>query len=258
MCGIAGFLTPADDESAIRQMVDALLHRGPDDTGFALLQCADGRPAGRFGHRRLSILDLSVASHQPMWSADRRFCLIYSGEIYNYRALRDRLEKAGMEFRTSGDTEVLLAGWMAEGASFLAKLRGMFAFAIWDSRTARAFLVRDAFGIKPLYYAATGSGLIFASEVRALLASGKIPRSISASAIRSYLNAGSVAEPTAIISGVLSVPPGCVLEIDCAGSVPAIQEPRRFASPLPVPGDPGYEARPTPTVADLRAVLRNS
>ena len=130
MCGIAGVFSSRDRRNDVVGMRDVLTHRGPDDSGVSALTGTEGRTVGWFGHTRLSIVDLSPAGHQPMYTPDERLCITFNGEIYNYAALRDDLEKAGTEFRGHSDTEVLLRGWEAEGHAFLNKLRGMFAFAI--------------------------------------------------------------------------------------------------------------------------------
>ena len=145
-------------------MRDALAHRGPDGKGLYL----DG--ALGLGHRRLSIIDLSEAASQPMLSPDGRVALVYNGEIYNFRELRRELEKAGWTFRTRSDTEVLIAGYAVWGIRRMAeRIDGMAAFALWDSREKRLFLVRDRFGVKPLYLWRTQTRLAFASEIKAFL-----------------------------------------------------------------------------------------
>src|SRR5215211_6384844 len=156
MCGIAGALGPGDCESRVTEMSAMLMHRGPDDCGHAMLEDRNGRVAGVFGHRRLAILDLTAAGHQPMFSADGRYCLNYNGEIFNFPELRRELESEGAVFRSHCDTEAILLGWALLGSAFLSRLRGMFALAIWDKHLGRCYLARDAFGIKPLYYADTG------------------------------------------------------------------------------------------------------
>ena len=166
MCGIAGYLNldgaPAS-ETVAHDMAQMLGHRGPDDAG----QFADGAVA--FGHTRLSIIDLSAAGHQPMTTEDGRFTITYNGEIYNFRELRQDLEKRGVVFRSRSDTEVLLKGFAAWGDAVVQRLNGMFAFAVWDNRDARLFLARDRYGVKPLYVARAGNTVLFASEIKAFL-----------------------------------------------------------------------------------------
>ena len=256
MCGIAGAFAWHDMESAVRSVTDALRHRGPDDVGMETLRSPEGVMRGTFGHRRLAILDLSSAGHQPMVSADGRYCLTYNGEIYNFRELRTDLESEGANFRGTGDTEVLLAGWVMYGTRILEKLRGMFAFAIWDRNEEKGYLARDAFGIKPLYITESGGAVLFASEIRALLESRCIPRHMSREAVASYLAAGSVAEPLTIIDGVRAVPAGCVVEIAYNSVDVSIDRITRFASALPYGDDtqPGASSGAAP----IRDALRDS
>ncbi|HEV2733539.1 MAG TPA: asparagine synthase (glutamine-hydrolyzing) [Longimicrobiaceae bacterium] len=213
MCGIAGAFGPGRTGDPVARMAGALSHRGPDDSGFAELRAPGGARGGTLVHRRLSILDLSSAGHQPMRTPDGRYTLVYNGEIYNFQALRAELEAEGERFASHSDSEVLLLGWARHGRAFLPRLRGMFAFAVWDERTGTGALVRDPFGIKPLYLAEAGGALLFASEVRAVLASGLVPRVLSAGGVRSFLATGSVAEPFTAVEGVTALPAGTVLEV---------------------------------------------
>jgi asparagine synthase (glutamine-hydrolysing) len=211
MCGICGVVgTERKDEAAIavRRMLAAIHHRGPDEEGFL------ERPSVALGMRRLSIIDLAGGS-QPVWNEDGRVAVVFNGEIYNFRELRESLLSSGHSFRTHSDTEVIVHAYEEWGADCARKFRGMFAFAIWDGRTnpARMLFARDRLGIKPLYYARVSGVLVFASEVRALLASELVPREISPSAVESYVLFGSVAEPETIVAGVFSLPPGYLLAI---------------------------------------------
>lgn len=191
-------------------MTAALQHRGPDDEGFL---CHDPRTPGlALGMRRLSIIDLA-GGHQPIWNEARDIAVILNGEIYNYRELRDTLERCGHRFATRSDTEVLVHGWEEWGEDLLAELRGMFAFALLDLRRRHSarpmlFLARDPLGIKPLYYAESDGAVLFASEVRALAASGRFARRLSPDALTAYLLFGSVSEPVTLLEGVYSIPPG--------------------------------------------------
>src|SRR5690348_14906446 len=168
MCGIAGVFRPqsfatAEDQCAVERMVAAQTHRGPDDRGTF----REGRSV--LGHCRLSIVDLSAAGHQPMANEDNTIWVTYNGEIYNFEELKDSLQARGHRFRGHADTEVLIHGYEEWGIErLLSKLRGMFAFALYDSRNAALILARDRFGIKPLYFTVAGGALAFASEVRAL------------------------------------------------------------------------------------------
>ncbi len=191
-------------------MAAAMRHRGPDEEGFLI---GDARAPGlALGMRRLSIIDLA-GGQQPIWNETRDVAVIYNGEMYNYRELRERLTLLGHRFATNSDTEILVHAWEEWGEECLTELRGMFAFALLDLRGRFAtapllFLARDPLGIKPLYYAQTAEGFAFASEVRALLASGIVTRQISQDALTSYLLFGSASEPVSLVEGVFSLPPG--------------------------------------------------
>ena len=203
MCGISGTLG-LSDERVIQQMTEAMVHRGPDDQGIYL------DPVGKvaLGHTRLAIIDLSVAGHQPMSYNKERYWITFNGEIYNYKEIRAELEKHGHRFKSASDTEILLAAYAEWGASCLGYLRGMFAFAIWDKQDQELFLTRDRFGIKPLLYAQVGNTFLFASEIKALLASGLISRKVDKQAIWDYLSFGSVPQPRTILAQVNSLLPG--------------------------------------------------
>lgn len=191
-------------------MAAALQHRGPDEDGFLI---AEPRAPGlALGMRRLSIIDLP-GGHQPVWNENHDVAVIYNGEIYNYRELRERLLRSGHRFATQSDTEVLVHAWEEWGEDCLSELRGMFAFALLDLRERYAispilFLARDPLGIKPLYYTQTADGFAFASEVRALLAADRSLQKLSQDALTSYFLFGSVSEPVAMLEGVFSLPPG--------------------------------------------------
>jgi len=194
----------------MRAMTAAMRHRGPDEEGFL---AGDARAPGlALGMRRLSIIDLA-GGHQPAWNETKDVAVIFNGELYNYRDLRERLSLCGHRFATQSDTEILVHAWEEWGEDALTELRGMFAFALLDLRERYAtapilFLARDPLGIKPLYYAQTAEGFAFASEVRALLASGAVPKRLSQDAVTAYLLFGSVPEPVTLLEGVFSLPPG--------------------------------------------------
>ena len=217
MCGIVGQveLSGIVDPALLAAMRDTLAHRGPDDAGLWL--AADGR-AG-LGHRRLSFLDLSAAGRQPMPSEDERLWLVLNGEIYNHRELRRELEARGHRFRSSCDAEVVLHGYEEWGAAILPRLKGMFAFGIWDDRERELFLARDRFGIKPLYYLADGERLLFASEAKALLAHPAVPREVDWSAVCDYLVYRYVPSPKCIWKGLAKLPPASWLRLGRDGAV---------------------------------------
>ena len=207
MCGIAGIwnLRGGDAEGAVAAMLDAMPHRGPDGRGALAF---DGGAAGMV---RLALVDLSDRGQQPIWSADRRVAILFNGEMYNFRSERERLVRAGRQFQSGTDTEVILHLYLEFGLKFVERLRGMFALAIFDWRECSPgalpvmVLARGPLGIKPLYVAAPAGnpdGVMFASEVRALLASGLVPRRVDREGLSDFLSYGFINEPTTIIAGV--------------------------------------------------------
>lgn len=205
MCGLAGIVLSQQgrlDERVLLAMRDAQRHRGPDEAGAYL-----SKGVG-LGHRRLSIIDLSHGQ-QPMVDEAAGLALIYNGELYNFKSLRAELEGLGTVFTSHSDTEVLLRAWQQWGEECLPRLVGMFAFAVWDMRTQRIFLARDQIGIKPLYYGFTTSGdLVFASELKGLLAHPGVERRLDPQALEDYLAFGYVPDPKSIYRGIRKLPPG--------------------------------------------------
>lgn len=218
MCGLAGILTygenaaPADREELLR-MRDNMRFRGPDGAGSWL--SPDGRIA--LAHRRLAIIDLSQAGVQPMLDPETGNVIACNGEIYNYRALRAELEKAGARFRSDSDTEVLLKLYAAHGRAMLERLRGMYAFALWDAKQRGLLLVRDPFGIKPLYLADDGGTLRFASQVKALLVGGKTDTSPDAAGRVGFYLWGHIPEPFTLYKGIRALPAGTGLWVNVQG-----------------------------------------
>ena len=206
MCGIAG-QAGFSDEPSLRLMTQLLYHRGPDEGAIWL---APGGDAG-FGHRRLRVIDLSPSARQPMRSDDGRWTMTYNGEIFNYRALRDELRALGCHFRTASDTEVLLHGFMQWGPGVLEKLRGQFAFAVWDDSTRTLFAARDHLGIKPFYYVASDGRLSFASEAKALLAAHPECRAARWDLVPMYLAFLWVPGGETLFRGIRKLEPGCWL-----------------------------------------------
>jgi asparagine synthase (glutamine-hydrolysing) len=196
----------------VDRALDALAHRGPDDRGVEFISDERDGLTVAFAHRRLSVLDLSPAGHQPMRDEANGDWITYSGKVFNFRDVRRELVARGLRFRSESDTEVLLKGFGARGRDAIADWRGMFAFGFWNARRRSLTLVRDRLGIKPLYYYHGGDTFIFASEVRALLATGLTPRKISPPALDSFLAWGSVAQPLTVIENVHAVLPGHILE----------------------------------------------
>lgn len=212
MCGIAGFVpSPSMAEQSaldpVRSMTTRMSLRGPD---------AEGLWSGKgvvLGHRRLAILDLDARANQPMVSTDGRYAIVFNGEIYNFRELRRALQANGVAFRTTSDTEVLLALFAREGERMLPRLRGMFAFAIWDTQSRELFLARDPYGIKPLYYTRTREGLLFASQVKALLASGLVSTEREPAGLAGFYLWGSVPEPWTLFRDLFALPAGHWLRV---------------------------------------------
>ncbi|NQV69337.1 MAG: asparagine synthase (glutamine-hydrolyzing) [Pseudohongiella sp.] len=212
MCGLVGIISAFSvaDRSWLAIARDTMTHRGPDDAGE--WWAADGRVG--LAHRRLSILDLSPAGHQPMHLAKRGLAIVFNGEIYNFRELRAELEQRGYGFRSSSDTEVLLAAYDAWGTDCLSHLNGMFAFALYDARRQTVFLARDRAGEKPLFYRLAQGSLHFASELKALLADPSLPRRINQEALDCYLSMGFVPGERCILQGYNKLPPAHALEFD--------------------------------------------
>jgi asparagine synthase (glutamine-hydrolysing) len=217
VCGIHGVLQPRGDVRAgIDAMHAALAHRGPDGDGIA--------PAGDaiLGHRRLSIIDLSAAGAQPLWDVERRACIVFNGEVYNYRELRDECRAAGLEFHSTSDTEVIVNLYLLHGESSFAMLNGIFAFCLVDIRSSDSYLVRDRAGIKPLYYAQTPHGLVFASELGALIKSGLVEREVDHAALQAYTMLDFVPSPMSMLRGVRKLPGGMTLRLSRDGKIPVI------------------------------------
>ena len=263
MCGLAGIWSPAAsvDAAALaarcESMTAALRHRGPD----AAAAWTDSSAGLALGHRRLAILDLSPAGAQPMVSRNGRFVLVFNGEIYNFSSLRAEIEALGVPFRGHADTEVLLEACALWGISAtLERLNGMFAFALWDREARQLHLARDRIGEKPLYYGWSGSQLLFASELKALHASGEFKPTVNRNALTLYLRHGYVPEPHSIYQGIHKLPPGTSL---------TLTRPQRGVLPEPTPywqlsstivdaQRQGFESEPAAGIDALEAALRQS
>lgn len=213
MCGIAGYFTPDRNAGAasVQAMCDQIRHRGPDDDGYHL----DGGCA--IGMRRLSIIDLATG-HQPISNEDGTIWIVFNGEIYNYQELRAELIARGHRFATNSDTETLIHLYEQYGTDGLARLRGMFAYAIWDSRARRLLLVRDRFGKKPLYYAVLPEGLYFASELKCLRTTG-IPLDLDPEALRLYFRFSYIPDPFTPFQQVRKLEPGTWLTYSAEGNL---------------------------------------
>jgi asparagine synthase (glutamine-hydrolysing) len=243
MCGIAGIFhletAKPVDPARLERMCDAIAHRGPDGQGIWTA------PGVGLGHRRLSIIDVA-GSPQPMASPDGRAMLIFNGEIYNFRELRHELRAGGAEFRTDGDSEVILAAWQKWGPDCVSRLHGMFTFAIYDLAKRTLFLARDRLGVKPLFLAPLSDGsLAFASELKALLAHPLLRREVDPLAIEDYLAWGYVPDTRSILKGVSKLPAGHSLLLQCGKPMPA---PRQW-------WDVSFAERRKGKVEDLEAEL---
>ena len=218
MCGIVAIFSykneaPHVDDEELLRIREAMVSRGPDGKGIWV---SDNCKIG-MAHRRLAIIDLTIAGNQPMPSADETYCIVFNGEIYNYQALRVELKKKGYQFRSDSDTEVLLNLYSEKGSDMVNDLRGMYAFAIWDERKQGLFLARDPFGIKPLYYIDNGKTLRTASQVKALIKGGHIDTTPEPAGHVGFFLWGYVPEPFTLYKGVYALPAGSTLWIDNSG-----------------------------------------
>jgi asparagine synthase (glutamine-hydrolysing) len=209
MCGIAGLIGTEQgyiaDANEVHRMCQTIVHRGPDDEGIF----AEGR-AG-LGMRRLSIIDLS-SGHQPIHNENRDIWVVFNGEIYNFQALRRRLEDRGHRFYTNTDTEVIVHAYEEFGSDCVQELHGMFAFALWDQRQQKLLLARDRFGKKPLYYASSGGRLLFGSEIKAIFAAAPELASVDPEGVLSFFYFGYIPDPLTAFKQIRKLPPGHLLE----------------------------------------------
>ena len=222
MCGITGMFDTKGrreiDRDVLVRMNESQHHRGPDEVGVHV------EPGVGLGHRRLSIIDLSTGQ-QPLYNEDHSVCVVFNGEIYNYRELIPELTALGHVFRTRSDTEVIVHAWEAWGEACVTRFRGMFAFALWDRNRETLFLARDRLGVKPLQYAVLPDGmLIFGSELKSLLAHGGLARDIDPCAVEEYCALGYVAEPRTIFRGALKLAPACTLALRRGQPLPQPRE----------------------------------
>jgi len=219
MCGIAGIYNfqkpePVTHET-IKSMTDSIIHRGPDGEGQYI---SENKKIG-FGHRRLSIIDLSEAGAQPMHTKDKSISITFNGEIYNHKKLRKELESKGYQYHSKTDTETILYHYQEKGLDCIKDLEGMFAFAIWDNQKNRLFLVRDRIGIKPLYYTVHKGQFIFASEIKAILALKHIPRDVNEEALYHYLTFVNTPAPLTLFKDIYKLPAGHSLTVDEHGRI---------------------------------------
>lgn len=236
MCGIAGIVNFDGEPVApllLRKMTDAVAHRGPDGHGCYCDGCVG------LGHRRLAVLDLSPAGQQPMVSRDQRLALTYNGEVYNYQELRAELEAVGHSFRSRTDTEVVLNAWKEWGPGSVRRFNGMFAFALWDKREQTLFLVRDRYGIKPLYYASWAGSFLFGSEQKAILEHPAARRVVDKKALLEYFTFQNIFTNRTLLEGVTLLPPASIARVSADTPLPQVTRywDYRFREPER-PGDP--------------------
>jgi len=251
MCGICGIFDAGGGGvfhgPLVRRMASMIAHRGPDEEGYHVTRhCV-------LGHRRLKIIDLSPRGRQPMANEDGTIWVSFNGEIYNYLELRDGLIRRGHQFRSQTDTEVLVHLYEEKGENLLDDLNGMFAFALWDAKRGRLLLARDRFGKKPLYYFIDGSRLLFASEIKGIIADPSVPRQIDPEALSAYLSLGYVPCPASIFKGIQKLPPASwmTIEIDCAMHGLKIDGPHRYWTLRYQPDSRLTETECVPRIQDL-------
>src|SRR5215475_3709864 len=247
MCGIAGLLSlggkPVSQEE-VQLMCDAMVHRGPNDDGYY-----SGQEAV-IGMRRLSIIDIE-GGHQPVHNEDRTVWVVFNGEIYNFKTLRTSLERAGHRFYTDTDTEVIVHLYEQYGASCVDKMRGMFAFAVWDDRRKTLLLARDRLGIKPLFYTVVDGRLAFGSELKVILQLPEIKRELNAASVNYFFSAMCTPSSESIIQGVHKLPPGHILTVSARLGV-------RERQYWDVEFDPDYGKNEQYFVERLRDLLEES
>ncbi|MBK6552353.1 MAG: amidotransferase 1, exosortase A system-associated [Rhodocyclaceae bacterium] len=224
MCGITGIFDTRSkrdiDRAVLHRMNESQFHRGPDEGGLHV------EPGVGLGHRRLSIIDLSTGQ-QPLYNEDQSVCVVFNGEIYNYRELIPELQALGHVFHTKSDTEVIVHAWETWGERCVERFRGMFAFALWDRNQETLFLARDRLGVKPLFYALLDDGtFLFGSELKSILAHGGLKRDIDPLAVEEYFALGYVAEPRCIFRQARKLPPACTLKVRRGGT--PVAEPREY------------------------------
>ncbi|MGI8958660.1 MAG: asparagine synthase (glutamine-hydrolyzing) [Bryobacteraceae bacterium] len=250
MCGIAGYVSAAasaDSEAVLKRMTDVIAHRGTDDCGYYHDEHA------HLGHRRLSIIDVA-GGHQPMPNETRSHWLVYNGEIFNHGNIRPQLEQAGHRYRTRCDTETIIHAYEEFGPKSVDLFRGMFAYAIWDSKQRRLFAARDRLGIKPFYYHWDGRTFAFASEIKALLMHPAVHAELENQVLPEYLAFGYVSEERTLFRGIRKLMPGHHLTLDLGGTKPNLQIHQYWDVPLPAPS----KASEQELIGETRARLEES
>ncbi len=244
MCGIAGYLGPKFGPDVLQQMLCKLAHRGPDGEG----EWADTDAGVGLGQRRLSIIDLSSAASQPMHAVGNRYTITYNGEIYNYKALSGEVKAKGYKFNENSDTAVLCPLYDMYGTKMLDKLEGMFAFGLWDAKEQELFIARDGLGIKPIYYAEVGGGIVFASELKSLLDVKGLKRAIDGTALAEYVTYLWTPSERTMLQGVKKLRPGHYMKVKLAGKKVVVEHARWYKPPQAplIHGKPKYDFGKTP------------
>jgi len=256
MCGICGFITNTNADShnfqaRLEIMTSLLHHRGPDDNEARLFPLEGNRGIVGMGHRRLSIIDLSPAGHQPMSNEDESLWITYNGEIYNFQAFVPELTAKGHSFRSRSDTEVLLHLYEENPETLCSKLRGMFAFAFFDRKRERLFLARDRLGIKPLYYARTSHGLVFASEIKSILAFEEgLDLTLDLQALDAFLTHEYIFSPMTLFKGIRKLPPGHTMIYENGTA--------QITRYWEIPAETKQEIGEAALVEELKEILRDS
>lgn len=238
MCGIVGIFNQNGEPVSpviLRNMTNAIQHRGPDSEGFYVDSFLG------LGHRRLAIIDLSRAGHQPMMTEDKQYAISYNGELYNFQELKAELENLGHPFRSRTDTEVILQSYVQWGNRCVHKFNGMFAFAIWDKTRQELFLARDRYGIKPLYYALVGPTLIFASEQKAILEHPEVRREMDLEALIEYFTFQNIFTEKTLLKGLSIFPAGCFAQIPLGKAINTLHPIRYWDFDFQEPVDPASE-----------------
>lgn len=238
MCGIVGIFNLNGEPVSpvlLRKMTDAIKHRGPDSEGFYVDSFIG------LGHRRLAIIDLSRAGHQPMITENKQFAITYNGEIYNFQELKRELENLGHKFKSRTDTEVILRSYVQWGANCVQKFNGMFAFAIWDKTRQELFLARDRYGIKPLYYTFVGTTLLFASEQKAIIKHPAVHREIDLEGVIEYFTFQNIFTQKTLLKGIWTFPAGCFSQIPLGRAIDSLKPIRYWDFDFQEPEHPAPE-----------------